>query len=292
MYNQKKIRKSEALQLILLDNLYAQSGSQHIIFQGGTALRWVYGGMRFSEDLDFVTCLPAEDVDKILNKTFQKMKNACIAQFGPGISQQKIKSRREQSNQMLFIYRPKGQRERIAVKLEFERLKEGRQPEFEKFVLRDLPPVTGVITSGELVLPYTSSIILAETPAEILSDKMRALYERQYIKGRDIYDIWWLTKKLGVSLQWSFAHNKFDMYQADFVTARQADFFLKRKNASIIATAIESDLSRFIPQSIYALHQEGNFYEFIITLKEVISDLLDQGMRLFLKSHERRKNNT
>jgi predicted nucleotidyltransferase component of viral defense system len=248
--------------------------------------------MRFSEDLDFVTCLPAEDVDKILNKTFQKMKNACIAQFGPGISQQKIKSRREQSNQMLFIYRPKGQRERIAVKLEFERLKEGRQPEFEKFVLRDLPPVTGVITSGELVLPYTSSIILAETPAEILSDKMRALYERQYIKGRDIYDIWWLTKKLGVSLQWSFAHNKFDMYQADFVTARQADFFLKRKNASIIATAIESDLSRFIPQNIYALHQEGNFYEFIITLKEVISDLLDQGMRLFLKSHERRKNNT
>jgi len=292
MYNQNKIRKSEALQLILLDNLYAQSGSQHIIFQGGTALRWVYGGMRFSEDLDFVTCLPAEDVDKILNKTFQKMKSACIAQFGPGISQQKIKSRREQSNQMLFIYRPKGQRERIAVKLEFERLKEGRQPEFEKFVLRDLPPVTGVITSGELVLPYTSSIILAETPAEILSDKMRALYERQYIKGRDIYDIWWLTKKLGISLQWSFAHNKFDMYQADFVTARQADFFLKRKNTSIIATAIESDLSRFIPQNIYSLHQEGNFYEFINTLKEVISDLLDQGMRLFLKSHERRKNNT
>ena len=69
MYNQKKIRKSEALQLILLDNLYAQSGSQHIIFQGSTALRWVYGGMRFSEDLDFVTGLPVEDVDKILNKT-------------------------------------------------------------------------------------------------------------------------------------------------------------------------------------------------------------------------------
>ena len=292
MYNQKKIRKSEALQLILLDNLYAQSGSQHIIFQGGTALRWVYGGMRFSEDLDFVTYLPAEDVDKILDKTFKKMKSACIAQFGPGISQQKIKSRREQATQMLFIYRPEGQRERIAVKLEFERLKEGRQPEFEKFVLRDLPPVTGIITSGELVLPYTSSIILAETPAEILSDKMRALYERQYIKGRDIYDIWWLTKKLGISLQWSFAHNKFDMYQADFVTARQADFFLKRKNASIIAAAIESDLSRFIPQNIYSLHQEGNFYEFINTLKEVSSDLLDQGMRPFLKDHERRKSNT
>jgi predicted nucleotidyltransferase component of viral defense system len=292
MYNQKKIRKSEALQLLLLDNLYAQSGSQHIIFQGGTALRWVYGGMRFSEDLDFVTWLPAEDVDKILNQTFQKMTNACIAQFGPGISEQKIKGRREQSTQMLFIYRPEGQRERIAVKLEFERLKAGRQPEFEKFVLRDLAPVTGIIASGELVLPYTSSIILAKTPAEILSDKIRALYERHYIKGRDIYDIWWLTKKLGISTRWSFVHNKFDMYQASFVTAREADFFLKRKNVSIIAAAIESDLSRFIPQNIYSLHQEGNFHEFINAVKEVTSDMLDQGMRRFLKDHENRKNNT
>jgi predicted nucleotidyltransferase component of viral defense system len=82
VFNVKKIRKSETLQLILLDNLYAQSGSQDIIFQGGTALRWVYGGMRFSEDLDFVTSLPAEDIDKILTKTLKKMESACIAQFG------------------------------------------------------------------------------------------------------------------------------------------------------------------------------------------------------------------
>jgi len=291
MYNEKKIRKSEVLQLILLDNLYAQSGSQHIIFQGGTALRWVYGGMRFSEDLDFVTSLPAEDVDRILTKTLKKMGSACIAQFGPGISEQKKKSRRKPSTQMLFIYRPDSQRERIAVKLEFERLKAGHQPEFKKFVLRDLPSVTGIISSGELVLPYTSSIILAETPEEILSDKIRALYERQYIKGRDIYDVWWLTKKLEISHQWSITHNKFEMYRAPFVSAREADFFRKKKNVANITAAIESDLARFIPQNIYSLHQDGNFGEFINTLKEVTSGLLNQGMRSFLKDHERRKSN-
>jgi predicted nucleotidyltransferase component of viral defense system len=292
MYNEKKIRKSEALQLILLDNLYAQSESRHLIFQGGTALRWVYGGMRFSEDLDFVTSLSAKDIDKILSKTLKKMGSACIAQFGPGISEPKIKSRRKSSTQMLFIYRPDGQRERIAVKLEFERLKDGHQPDFEKFVLRDLPSVTAIIRSGELVLPYSSSIILVETPEEILSDKVRALYERQYIKGRDIYDVWWLTKKLGVSPQWSITQNKFEMYQAPFVAAREADFFREQKNVSNITAAIESDLTRFIPQNIYSLHQEGNFGEFINTTKEVTSCLLTRGMQSFLKNHERRKSNT
>ena len=79
-----------------------------------------------------------------------------------------------------------------------------------------------------MVLPYTSSIILVETLEEILSDKIRALYERQYIKGRDIYDVWWLTKKLGISTQWPITQNKFEMYPAPFVAAREADFSPKK----------------------------------------------------------------
>ncbi len=102
MYNEKKIKKSELLQLILLDNLYAQSGSDRIIFQGGTALRWVYSGMRFSEDLDFVTDLPKEDVENILAGTFQKTQMACIAQFGPGKSEHQRKSGRKEAIRMFF----------------------------------------------------------------------------------------------------------------------------------------------------------------------------------------------
>jgi Nucleotidyl transferase AbiEii toxin, Type IV TA system len=132
MYNEKKIKKSELLQLILLDNLYAQSGSDRIIFQGGTALRWVYGGMRFSEDLDFVTDLPKEDVENILAGAFQKTQMACIAQFGPGKSEHQRKSGRKEAIRMFFIYRPETQRERIAVKLEFEFLAPGRKPRFQK----------------------------------------------------------------------------------------------------------------------------------------------------------------
>ena len=56
------VRKAEIAQLILLHQLYSLSGSRELIFQGGTALRWCYGGSRFSEDLDFVTPLGADEV--------------------------------------------------------------------------------------------------------------------------------------------------------------------------------------------------------------------------------------
>lgn len=291
MYNEKRIKKSELLQLILLDNLYAQSGTERIIFQGGTALRWIYGGMRFSEDLDFVTDLSGEDIERILAGTFRKTQSACIAQFGPGELEYKSKGRRKQATKMFFIYRPQAQRERIAVKLEFEFLKPGHKPEFQKFVLRDLPLVGGLITEGKLVIPYSSSIILAETPEEILSDKIRALYERKYIKGRDIYDIWSIRRQLKAPPNWLTVKEKLVMYQVPFVPARKADYFLQKRSTSSIMDALKRDLPRFLPQNIIAVYQETKFSNFIATLKDVTSDLMAQGMKEYFRNHERRKIN-
>jgi len=291
MYNEKRIRKSELLQLILLDNLYAQSGSERIIFQGGTALRWVYSGMRFSEDLDFVTDLPRKKVENILADTFRKTQMACIAQFGPGQSEHKGKSGRRQAIKMFLIYRPQNQRERIAVKMEFEFLKPGHEPQFRKFILRDLPLVAGLVTGGKLVIPYSSSIILAETPDEILSDKIRALYERKYIKGRDIYDIWSIRKQLKVPPNWITVRKKLVMYQDLFVPARGVDYFQQRGSTASVMDAIKRDLPRFLPQNIISMYQEENFNDFITTLKDVTSELLAQGMKEYFKIHERRKIN-
>jgi predicted nucleotidyltransferase component of viral defense system len=291
VFEKTKVKKSEALQLILLDNLYAQSGSEHIIFQGGTALRWVYSGMRFSEDLDFVTHLKAGDLEKILSKMFQNTKNACIAQFGPGQAEYKIKGVRKQATKMFFIYRPESQRERIAVKLEFETLKTGHAPEFGKYILRDLPLVAGMVTGGELVIPYSSSIVLAETPEEILSDKIRAVYERKFLKGRDIYDIWWIVKQLKVVPEWIKIREKFTMYQTSFIPDREADFFKKKGSITAIANAMKTDLPRFIPQEILSIYQDDNFSDFITVLEEVTSGLLDQGMKKYFEDHEGRKDN-
>lgn len=291
MYNKTHVRKSELLQLILLDNLYAQSGSENVIFQGGTALRWVYGGMRFSEDLNFVTDLPKKDIQQILNTTFKKTRMACIAQFGPGQWESKITGKREAAKRVFFIYRPETERERIAVKLEFELLKPGRKPKSERFILIDLPMVSSLITSGKLIMPYSSTIILSETPEEILSDKIRALYERKYIKGRDIYDIWWLKNQLKVMPGPEKIRQKLTMYRTPFVPVRKANYFHKKESDLFVLEALEKDLARFIPQNIFSKYKENNFSDFLASLKEVTGDLLKEGLDKLFKDYEETKRN-
>jgi Nucleotidyl transferase AbiEii toxin, Type IV TA system len=84
VFNQMRVRQSELLQVLMLDTLYSLSGSYQAVFQGGTALRWIYGGSRFSEDLDFVTDLPSGRIESPIERTRSKTGPACMAQFGPG----------------------------------------------------------------------------------------------------------------------------------------------------------------------------------------------------------------
>ena len=117
-------------------------------------------------------------------------------------------------------------------------------------ILRDLPTVSALMAAGQLVLPYMSSITITETPLEILTDKIRALYERVYVKGRDVFDLWWLVRQLQVIPTWSAVHKKLEMYQTEFKAARKTDYFQDPSARSEIRDALESELPRFIPPNI------------------------------------------
>src|ERR1700704_3347964 len=55
----------EAIHLHLLSALSDAGVLRHVVFQGGTALRLCYGGVRYSEDLDFVCGKAGSYVEKI-----------------------------------------------------------------------------------------------------------------------------------------------------------------------------------------------------------------------------------
>ena len=162
--------------------------------------------------------------------------------------------------------------------MELEILEGDRRPEPERHVLRDLPQVAGLIRGGDLILPYASSIVLAETPEEILSDKIRALFERSYVKGRDIYDVRWLVNQMGVKPDWGRTRKKLSMDRMRFVPARSADHFLTETGENEARAAIESDLPRFLPAAIYREYQKDNYRELLETLRQLSVELKNQGM--------------
>jgi predicted nucleotidyltransferase component of viral defense system len=104
------VRNAEIAQLILLHQLYSLSGSRELIFQGGTALRWCYGGSRFSEDLDFVTPLGADEVRAKLNRMLKAVEREMVPHFGPGALTLSNKSPRTDTLKLFVDYRPAASR--------------------------------------------------------------------------------------------------------------------------------------------------------------------------------------
>ena len=281
-YREPYIRKAEIAQLIMLHQLYSLSGSQKLIFQGGTALRWCYGGSRFSEDLDFVTPLGADAVYEKLKRMLKAAEREMVPHFGAGVLTLTDKATRPEALKIFADYRPAASREKIAVKLEFERIRKESLPDTQKLILSALPAVSYMISSGNFRVPRPSTVLVVEVLPEILSDKIRALLERRYLKGRDIFDVWHLRAGLNAAAEKEIIERKFRMYALPFEPARDIDFFAdpSPEAREEMKTAIREDLSRFLPPELFAVHQAEGFASFLDVLKSLFVELRKQRVSL------------
>jgi len=281
----KKLQQGSLLQLILLHSLYSQRGSGQIIFQGGTALRWIYGGQRASEDLDFVSSLSKDEVRKTLVLALRQSDPLSVSQFGPGSFEEKPLRASTGSYRTFAIFRPDVQKERIAVRIEVEQLHSNVSLNHRKMALMDCPPVFSVMREGVFTLPYSSSILSVEVPEEILTDKLRALFERPYLKGRDLYDIWFLRQMLKAKINISHLDQKFKSYIRPFRPARGTGFFVKKENLDLLRHTLETDLKPFLPASTYKELENSRFAGIIQTLQEILSSLLKEGLEEVIASN-------
>jgi predicted nucleotidyltransferase component of viral defense system len=281
-YRETYIRRAEIAQLILLQQLYQQKDSRHFIFQGGTALHWCYGGSRFSEALDFVTPLESGAVEALLQAAMKGAQNLMIAHFGAGALTLRDKSSRAGALKCFADFRPEGAREKISVKLEFEGLAPGKMPDCRNIVLSSLGSVAYLAASGEFRVPRANTVIVSETPEEILSDKVRALLERRYLKGRDFFDLWHLCAVCKTPPDINIIQRKWTFYQADFVARRSFSFFIKpsKEEKAMILDAIEQDLSRFLPPDVLDVHRGQKYLSFLDAVRSLFAELQDKGVRL------------
>ena len=167
----------EYLQARILEALQRIGAMIPLAFHGGTALRFLYGHGRYSEDLDFAL----EGDHQVYN--FQAYLQAIRTSLLPEGYNVELKVNEKKTVHSAFIRFPGllydlglslQPGELLAVKLEV-----------------DTNPPPGAVLALSVVRHFVLLQIQHHDRASLFAGKLHALLQRPYPKGRDIYDLLW-----------------------------------------------------------------------------------------------------
>jgi predicted nucleotidyltransferase component of viral defense system len=177
----------EIVQEIILYGLSTTGFFDQALFQGGTALRILYGLQRFSEDMDFI--LKKKDSDFAWHKYIESIMAIC-EEYGI-IANVTDKSKANSSIQRLFI---KDDSIGKLIDLSFKH-QHGLSLTI-KLEIDVNPPLGSSVETKYLDFPLVYAI-QAQDLSSNFACKSHALLCRPYVKGRDWYDfIWYVSKKI------------------------------------------------------------------------------------------------
>lgn len=189
----------EILQEIALYGLSNADFFDKAIFQGGSALRILYGLPRFSEDLDFLLKKP----DPVFN--WEPYMNAIVTTCKQyGVHPEVIdKSRAHSAVKKMFL---KDDSIGKIIDLSFAH-HPGKKMSI-KFEIDTNPPLGSHLEVKFLEFPLDYSILTQDLSSSF-AGKCHALLCRDYVKGRDWYDFtWYVAKK--VTPNFIFLENALD----------------------------------------------------------------------------------
>lgn len=226
-----QVQERDYLQHLLL--LALTNRSQRLVFKGGTALRLVYRGARFSEGLDFNVAADAETLASVaaLRSLWQLIVKD-LAGFGvPAELRNEWEGEVGYSLDVSYqgpLYdgrdRSKG-KVRVDISRRFEPVETRRELVHSEY---------------DDVRPFVVTVL---TPEHLLAEKVRALVVRA--KPRDLYDVWLLLGQ-GVPLEAGLVEQKLALYELS-ITAASLD--------AVLAQAVsdwERDLRPLLPQYVEA----------------------------------------
>jgi hypothetical protein len=167
----------EYLQARILSDLQRSGAMIPLAFHGGTALRFLFSHGRFSEDLDF-----ALEGDKA-NYRFREYLRSIQSTFTKENYQILIRVQDSKIVNSAFIRFPgllyelglsSQPNEVIAIKFEV-----------------DTNPPTGAVLETSVIRKFVLLQLQHHDKASLISGKIHAILQRPYLKGRDIYDLFW-----------------------------------------------------------------------------------------------------
>lgn len=178
----------EYLQVLFLNKLYKNKASHKIFFKGGTAIHFLFGAPRFSEDLDFTVMLSENEFLTVIKDVF----NELIKEENVTFKEKKTIAGKRfllTANSSILPYA-------TFINLDFS---------FREKVLK--PEKSTFDTFYPIIF---TSFISHLSKDEICAEKIRAIMTRQ--KGRDFFDLWYLISK-GASINNNLVKEKLNYYK-------------------------------------------------------------------------------
>lgn len=167
----------EYLQARILESLQRAGAMVPLAFHGGTALRFLYAIPRYSEELDFALERSQSSYD------FRAYLRASQDEFvkegyqvGVKLNDKKtVISAFVRFDNLLYEFGLSAQRDEVlAVKIEV-----------------DTNPPAGAGLDITLIRRHVTLRLLHHDRSSLLAGKLHALFQRRYVKGRDLYDLLW-----------------------------------------------------------------------------------------------------
>lgn len=258
----------EFIQLIVLARICLEF--RKIVFQGGTAIRWGYGGTRFSEDLDFYVNATFEKQIKIIKRIKKSILDDLLV-LSPDFSLE-IKSKQKGDLGIHWlIFSTPTENKKLRLKIEMYQTDQIDQIACQYKVLGTIPAVHAFLMKQGVYLGTLATLIPFESPEGILADKVIAILNRAYIKGRDFWDIWFLTTTLQCGLKPEELHLRMKIYGLkEFKRPFELQSGKGWPQEKDFLAAMRADLERFLsPEEIRFLHQT-NFQPLIAATQTVL----------------------
>ncbi len=167
----------EYLQARILESLQRAGAMIPLAFYGGTALRFLYGIRRYSEDLDFALERDGERYD--LRAYLRLIRSALEAEAYT--VDLRISDRRVVHS--AFV--------RFPGLLHELGLSPRRDEVFSIKIEVDTNPPAGAGLATMLVRRHVTLHLQHHDRASLLAGKLHALLQRPFLKGRDVYDLLW-----------------------------------------------------------------------------------------------------
>ncbi len=227
----------EHIQKTVLATLSRLNAFHYLVFQGVTALRLFYGNPRFSEDLDFVLHPPHSSFD--LSEHLNKIPSALEPQF-PFLNTITVRMQKHDDllQRGILTTTSDDPLQRIRLHIELAMV-----PSHQN-TLKILP------------FPPLQPAVRVETSTEIFADKLLALGCRKYVKGRDLWDIYFLITEKQLAPPWDLVWQKTKDYHTTPTTVQTHLQHVRTQLEKEGTTILSTELKRFLPPTMFTTYQD------------------------------------